>query len=196
MEKKELCRCYLPSQRTVQDQAVPAKQCTLENNSSYTAKHIHTFCCVRPSTWRTQTEGDWAVPCSASGLLKQEQRTGSSGHLETKQGIPTNSLPQADLHSAAFHFYNHLMCSHSRQKPLSAHRQEPIHVHTWAVTPQTAQFSCLCVRIKVPQPANSLQLAVLSPRYGRQLGAPVQLKITGLDNLALWFMTAQTLVIT
>lgn len=56
---------------------------------------------------------------------------------------------------------------------------------TWAITPQTAPRPRLCACIKVPQPANSLQLALFSPRYGRQLGAPVQLKITGLDNLAL-----------
>lgn len=93
--KKELCRCYLPSQRTVQEQAVPAKQYALENNPSYNAKHTHRFCCARPSTRRTQTEGDWAVPCSVRGLLKQEQRTGSSGHPGTKQRIARNSLPQA-----------------------------------------------------------------------------------------------------
>lgn len=71
---------------------MPAKHYAPENNSSYNAKNIHRFCCARPSTRRTQTEGDWAVPCSVSGLLKHEQRTGSSGHPGTKQGIARNSL--------------------------------------------------------------------------------------------------------
>lgn len=167
-----LCRPYLPSQRTVQNQAVPVNQ--------YTS--------VSPP---------W--------FLKQMKRIGSSGHpginpfhkhiswddsLTLSPQTARNCPVQADLHSIAFNFLHHLTCSYSRQKLLSAHR------HTWAIVPQTAQCSCLYACIKVPQPANSLQLALFSPRYGRQLGAPVQLKITGLDNLALWFMTAQTLVIT
>lgn len=137
---------------------------------------------VVPARCWNDTAADWAVLCL---LPEGNEEKCLSLSLSGAQNwvaplsVPAQGQAQAGLQHSAFGSW-----------PSWVGTQQ-----LWEPTAILGQGWCLCT-VWSAAAANSLQLALLSPRRGRHLGAPVQLKITGLDNLALWFMTAQTLVIT